>query len=392
MNARPIIETAQPVYMQIARFLRVQIVEGKLRPSEHLLTTQKLARQWGVGHTTVHRALARLTAEGLLDRKRRGGTFVKSNHSQGVIGVLIGQRLTDEPAYFSRAILRSIRSEILLMKDCQWTCRVYDGLTEQLTQSHFQQNPVCRQFTSDLENYSFKGLIQIVSELDDLEALKPGLTLPVVRLESWKSGGEDVKLDPGHFAQEAVKLVARRGAKKIAYLRIDVGQSNDLPDLQGLSKGIETTNLQQPEIIHIQKQAARNELLGQTAYEETLRLINRWQNRQEWPDALIISDDIVARSVAIALINKGCPVDGRIQVVTATHDGFQHPYGIPLVEYKFSPGTIARTLLQILWKRILGQALPDLPITIHGYFDFSTEGGHVMDRKIETGLEQTLMS
>ncbi|MDD2710922.1 MAG: GntR family transcriptional regulator [Verrucomicrobiae bacterium] len=374
MNAQPIIENAEPVYVQIARFLRTQIIEGKLESSKRLFTTQELARQWGVGHTTIQRAMARLTAEGLLNRTRRGGTFVKSEQSQAVIGVLIGSRLTDESSYFHRVMLESIRSEVALLKDFQWTCRAYDGLTEQLWQPDFQQSPVCRQFASDFQNHPFKGLVQMVTELKDLRTLKPGLNLPVARLgQCWETTGVDVVLDYGDFTRETVKRLAQRGAKRLVYLRTVSRLAETAPDLQGLFQAASAAGLARPEVCQMPPRAAGVQLPDQLAYEETLRLIDQWKQNGQCPDALIVSDDFAARGTTLALVSRGLHTDGRLLVATIGNEGLQHPYGMPVIQYQFNHRAVAGALLQILWKRILGQALPSLPVKISGCLACSSD-------------------
>ncbi|MDD5704748.1 MAG: winged helix-turn-helix domain-containing protein, partial [Kiritimatiellae bacterium] len=77
------IETADPVHLQLERFLRKELREGRLAPGQRLPTTVELARIWHVDCTTVQRAITPLVAEGLVERRPRRGTFVTNTAARG---------------------------------------------------------------------------------------------------------------------------------------------------------------------------------------------------------------------------------------------------------------------------------------------------------------------
>ncbi len=367
MNLDLIIESPDTVHAQIERFLRNQMLTGKLQPGELLPSTAALAKHWRVHKTTIQTAMAPLVREGLIYRKPRRGTFVRAGNRQGVIGVLMRSKLTDETAYFQRAMLRSIQSEIHLRQDAPWSCRYYDGLADSPRKTDNRQSPACRQFISDFKNNPFKGFIQITSGIANLKKLIPDLNLPVVRLGLCLTSPEaDVVLDYGCFAEEAITLVARQGARNIVYLCVNSGTS----DIDGLDRGIKAAGLPQPFIFNFPKKSDGS-TVEQDAYTETLRMLRQWRKANRWPDAMIISDDIATRGAALALVGNACPESAKIQVVTLAHEGVRHLYGIPVVQYVFSPATIAQELLHILNRRMAGEALPPLPVIIKGRLDFS---------------------
>src|SRR5882672_8088944 len=65
-----------PLYYQLENILREKIMSGVFAPGSKLPTEIELIRLYGVGRITVRQALAALTKEGLIERKRRRGTFV----------------------------------------------------------------------------------------------------------------------------------------------------------------------------------------------------------------------------------------------------------------------------------------------------------------------------
>lgn len=71
--------SAQPLYLQLMMTIKNQIDEGTLKPGSKLMNESELEETYGVSRITVRRALKELTDEGVLERKRGKGTFIKKN-------------------------------------------------------------------------------------------------------------------------------------------------------------------------------------------------------------------------------------------------------------------------------------------------------------------------
>jgi len=65
-----------PLYYQLENILREKILSGVFSAGARLPTESELIRQYGVGRITVRHALAALVKDGLIERRRRRGTFV----------------------------------------------------------------------------------------------------------------------------------------------------------------------------------------------------------------------------------------------------------------------------------------------------------------------------
>ncbi|HZZ45067.1 MAG TPA: GntR family transcriptional regulator [Tepidisphaeraceae bacterium] len=63
--------------------LREQIVGGALQPGERLPTEQLLSEQMGYSRATVATAIRRLVDEGLVERRKRAGSFVRRKQEAG---------------------------------------------------------------------------------------------------------------------------------------------------------------------------------------------------------------------------------------------------------------------------------------------------------------------
>lgn len=65
-----------PIYRQIKDQVREQILAGRLKEGEQLISVRELAAQLKVTPVTVSKAYSAMEAEGLLERRRGIGLFV----------------------------------------------------------------------------------------------------------------------------------------------------------------------------------------------------------------------------------------------------------------------------------------------------------------------------
>ena len=65
-----------PVYRQIVRHIRADILNGCYQPDEQIPPVRQLAMEAGVNPNTMQRALAQLETEGLVRTERTAGRYV----------------------------------------------------------------------------------------------------------------------------------------------------------------------------------------------------------------------------------------------------------------------------------------------------------------------------
>lgn len=70
----PEIEEVLPKYLQIAGYLRDQIVRGDLAPGADVPSVRELAAEWNVARPTASKALDALRQQGLVESRRGSGT------------------------------------------------------------------------------------------------------------------------------------------------------------------------------------------------------------------------------------------------------------------------------------------------------------------------------
>ena len=68
--------SGEPIYRQIIRQIRQQIMTGQLKEADQLQTVRDLAARLNVNPMTISKAYSFLEAQGLVERKRGIGLFV----------------------------------------------------------------------------------------------------------------------------------------------------------------------------------------------------------------------------------------------------------------------------------------------------------------------------
>ena len=229
---------------QIEQQFRQMIFSGEIAPGSKLPPTPELARQWKVSCTVVQKAMTKLAASGFIERRPRQGTFIKLPTDQSVVGLLFGPSLTDETAYYYRAILRAFREQA---GEFNWTCRAYEGLTGTRGLPLAKDAEVVRQLREDLRNHAFKGLIEIAPGVRGLGEWEREAQLPKVIYEQ-PPAQTDLELDLAQFTAEAVKFLAQRGCKNLLYLRASWHLSTRSADLTGLFDTAASLRLAVPQV------------------------------------------------------------------------------------------------------------------------------------------------
>lgn len=79
MNIDISLDSELPLYLQIKKEIKEQILSGELKAGDRLPATRDLARQLGVNRSTVTNAYDELLAEGVLNSHVGQGTFVSEN-------------------------------------------------------------------------------------------------------------------------------------------------------------------------------------------------------------------------------------------------------------------------------------------------------------------------
>ena len=73
------IDNNLPIYIQLVEQLKIQIISGKLKSGERILSVRELASLFKVNPNTVQKAMQELEELGLIYTERTNGKFVTTN-------------------------------------------------------------------------------------------------------------------------------------------------------------------------------------------------------------------------------------------------------------------------------------------------------------------------
>lgn len=98
----------QPLHDRIRSDYEARILSGALPPGERLPTEQELMRHYDCSRMTVNKALSALAAAGLIDRRKRAGTFVARPrvHSMVLDVPDLEQEVVQRGQHYRYALLR----------------------------------------------------------------------------------------------------------------------------------------------------------------------------------------------------------------------------------------------------------------------------------------------
>jgi GntR family transcriptional regulator len=96
-------------WREVAQALREAIAADTYPPGTKIPKEEELQQQYDVSRTTIRRAVAQLTAEGLLTPVRRGGTTVREQPERTVLA-LDTQAWRDELGYYFSQTVQNLRA------------------------------------------------------------------------------------------------------------------------------------------------------------------------------------------------------------------------------------------------------------------------------------------
>ena len=76
-----IFDNERPIYIQLVEKLKLEIVSGKLKPGDRIMSVRELALTAKVNPNTMQKALAELESLGLIYTERTNGKFVTQDEN-----------------------------------------------------------------------------------------------------------------------------------------------------------------------------------------------------------------------------------------------------------------------------------------------------------------------
>lgn len=320
LGGKMVVERVKSPVFQIAEKLRVMIRGGELQPGMRLPSTRDLAGQLSVDPMAVHRALAKLTKEGLLVRTLRVGTFV-AEPPKGLKRIAYYHRPVSprQLGHFERAVLSEI-NRIGYAKG--FVVEVINDLRASEV-SAVEPHP-------ELVRYARSRWIQgVVSASLSPERVKwfTALSVPHATISTLNQP-HTVNWSREGIVERAVRQLVARGCKKIGMIAPLLMHEDPGADSYGLGfyHGIRDTlaklglPLNPDWLVGIPS-------LSQTVEENELtafgfEAFNRLWDRADKPDGLFIYPDTLATGALMALGMRSIAVPEQLKLVLHTNAEF----------------------------------------------------------------------
>jgi DNA-binding transcriptional regulator YhcF (GntR family) len=353
------VERTSAIYRQIERDLRARIESGSLAAGTPLPPAAEIARQAGVHVLTVQKALRKLKQDGLIDRTPRIGSFVRGPAQAPAIALLFGPSLSDEHTHFYRALMRTLQAD----SAGHWLPRVYDGLQfggQGQTPDPHNAFPALQK---DSERIAFKGAIVSGIHSRSWERIPSLAPLPVAWLGRTDDGA-DLGFDFAHFTQTALSWFAERQRRRVVYFRTFGNLAWARPDLEAFHAATARHGFEHA-AVHDLDALYQMTYREQEAFRQIAAVIRNW-DRDGWPDAVLVSDDVVMRAVALALLKAPRRSEAPPLLLTLANEAVRLHYGLPTARYVIPTAYCARRLREILDSRMGGRNPPGLPERVRG--------------------------
>lgn len=342
--------------VRIERFYTQQILSGSLAPGSRLPPSNEIAQQWSVSATAVQKAMRRLSTAGLVNRERKSGTIVRDRKERAVIGLVIGPSLADETAYYYRALATILEAQL---SEYGFACRIYDGVHPMSLPATRDYHPI-DMLKTDMVYYTFKGIIFIVTGHYNPVKLLPE-PLPHVKLQFPPTGTTDIITSIKSSLEEILNFLYRKNHRH-ALLVSTIAEQNMPTTAEMALQEIPIAEDMQIDKLPLCTYAGRGHHMEKLGFDRMLETISEWKACPEKkPDSIIVTDDIVARGVCMALLKSQIEVPGEIKIVVKSNETIVHHYGMPVIRYETSVKEAAQKLISLLWKRMNGDPEPKNP-------------------------------
>lgn len=329
---------------QLADALRRQIADGTLARGAKLPAMSALAATCGVSLNVVRRALALLTAEGLVSPRRNAGTTVVGRVPRPRVSRILFI-VPDGNWSFYMTTLFSVSQATLAQAGCEpATLALPFGKSGHIDFSPLKRIPRGRY-----------DLALAFAEASAVADLLQKIRLPFVTFGGLSSTGVGnrgaIQFLPKAGTEDFIADCRRKRPKSV--LQLVKENSRTEPDaIRLLHKfGIKATTLLAPRIVdsHVPSDAEYSALVALKAYLDRGKSL---------PELLFLTDDYMAAGAITALLLAGKRIPQDVKVVTFSVKGNGPVLDLPLTRIEMDPFEDAKKLARCLLDLAAGRHLP----------------------------------
>lgn len=334
------------LHQQIAGILREELLKFST-PGQKIDSESKLAKRFGVSAVTVREALLVLVKEGFLDRRKGSGTYVTDRSRNQFVGILIDLDISHpSTSYHYLRVTQQLRR---FFQDRGYRAKLYVG---HKPRGEKTTDPTCPEFLEDVEQYRVCAVAAVdtpphASWLTPLQNAR----IPVVGDPQDYSHG--VGYNFAGLLRQGVERLLEAGRRRIAVM------SWAFPSAPADSAAVVRAAMQAVGVpfhegwIACDIDPTQSNGVGWEKFREL------WVARDEKPDGLVVTDDMLFPDAATAIVDLGIRVPEQLLVVSHTNKGSGMFLPFPVQCMEADPDVYARAMgtmvLDLLNQRIVSE-------------------------------------
>lgn len=346
-------------HQQIEESIRARILSGELLPGSRLPSNDAIAAATGTSVFTVQTALARLTKDGLLERKRKVGTFVAGSGIRlSCAGLYLNADIwTDPELRFYQIVCNEVRR---ILADAGVSTKIWmddrpDG----------EQDTPPLSLSQALQKREIQALIVPKLGSMDLVWLKT-LEIPTAYLTN-NVLPRRVGYDWAQFMQLALERLREQGCRKVGLITgtpsatatpAPGGLTNDAGKLlqsfitkaRKLKLQVRDEWIRSPSEIPVSKK--------DFGYVEFSAL---WA-AAERPDGLIVFPDTAVSGVLMAAMARHVAIPDELKLVLHANEQMPYPCPVPATQILTRESDVAKSLVRIVREQLQAREAPSIAV------------------------------
>lgn len=339
----------------------------KLGPGAKLPTMQQLSIDLGISVMTLNRALSELEAQNIIVRRQGSGTYVNDKIGIKTVGLVYDRQLIGASA--------SPFGELLLREAGRRAHEHGEKFSLYLSEPSPSGLPVHDDLSEDVQDRKVSGMLVMSSQKAAIKWLLKQ-KLPIVSLSYQPQTPYHVRIFHAQTAYLGALELAKRGAKKIAlWLPAGVGigrtsDSNSFEELDYFIRALKESGLTYDESRVYNLENLTDELRqGHSNQEQGLNAayeVFAEDNKANWPDGVVILDDMMTRGALTALSQIGVVPGRDVQIASHTNKGSQTLFGYDksLAILEIDPAEVAAAMFELLETLMRGETPENAVISI----------------------------
>lgn len=321
-----LVNRAEPIYRQVALHFEKEIFEGRLKPGDKLPTTQEVAAQFGVNHETIQCGLKILADRGLIERRRKCGSFVRAAAAGKTVGIVFNRDVHGDPDMGFFNILMGKLADIALAHG--WNVK------------HYAVSPVWRfdhatyELERDLSSGALSALINLAAgdkagEWLEKHCLVPYFVCPI-------------ELDLDDFITQGISHLAAHGRRHPVLIFDAEHLPREAVEATLAARAVEHGMAPIPAVHAIPTQRD-----GHRAAREIL-------DSGAPVDSFLVLFDNTFRGVLYQLLERGAKIPDDFALVSHANKGVEIFCHLPLTRLEFDPADFAKQVFDRIKARLEG--------------------------------------